>query len=218
MEIIVEGVGCEYFTPNEIILNFNFVTKGKSYEEVLEKGCSNVELFIDGILLQSRFSKNDFKTRSFVIKEETKYNNETREYDFDGFSFNQFALLKFDYDKEKLSKLMENIATLTNPPTYQISFDLKNEDEAKKEVLKYAYQDAFKQAKIIADAAGKDLKRCIKVDFKPINVSYISESNLGYSLTSDAKTIRSVSEAISNTFTPEDIKITETLYCLWIAE
>ena len=25
-------------------------------------------------------------------------------------------------------------------------------------------------------------------------------------------------KAISDTFTPEDIKVTETLYCLWIAE
>lgn len=218
MEIIVEGVGYKYFTPNQIILNFNFVTKGKSYEEVLEKGSSNVELFIDGILLQSGFSKNDFKTRSFIIREETKYNNETRNYDFDGFSFNQFALLKFDYDKEKLSKLMESIATLTNPPTYQISFGLKDEDEAKKEVLKYAYQDAEMQAKIIADASGKDLKTCAKVDFKPFNTTYISESNLNYGLMHDTKTIRSVADAISNTFTPEDIKITENLYCLWIAE
>lgn len=41
MEIIALGVGYKYLTPNQIILNFNFVTKGKSYEEVLEKGSSN---------------------------------------------------------------------------------------------------------------------------------------------------------------------------------
>ena len=218
MEIIVEGLGCKYFTPNQIILNFNFVTKGQSYEEVLKKGSSNVELFINGILLQSGFSKNDLKTRNFIIKEETKYNNETNKYEPNGFSYNQHALLKFDYNKDRLSELMENIATLTNPPTYQINFGLKDEKIAKKEVLKYAYQDAEEQAIIIADAAGKTLKRCIKVDFKPFDTTYISESNLDYSLTTDAKTIRTVSEVISNTFTPEDIKVTENLYCLWIAE
>ena len=69
MEIIVEGVGYKYFTPNQIILNFNFVTKGKSYEEVLEKGSSNVELFIDGILLQSGFSKNDCLLCNKVLME-----------------------------------------------------------------------------------------------------------------------------------------------------
>ena len=218
MEIIVEGVGTRYFTPNQIILNFNFVTKGNSYDEVLEKGSSNVELFIDGILLPSGFTKHNLKTRNFIIKEETKYNSETNNYEFDSFSYNQVALLKFDYNKEQLSKLMENIATLTNPPMYQISFGLKDLEDAKKEVLKYAYDDAFTQAQTIADATSKKLIGCSKVTFKPFDSAYISESSLGYGLMNEAKMIRSVSEVIANTFTPEDIKITEKLYCLWIAE
>ena len=218
MKIMIEGVGTRYFTPNQIVLNFNFVTKGNSYDEVLQKGSSNVELFIDGILLPNDFTKQDLKTRNFIIKEETKYNSETNNYEFECFSYNQVASLKFDYDKKKLSKLMENIATLINPPIYQISFELKNLEEVKKEVLKYAYDDAFTQAQTIADAASKKLIGCSKVNFKPFDSKYVSESNLGYGLMSEAKMIRSVSEVIANTFTPEDIKITEKLYCLWIAE
>ena len=52
----------------------------------------------------------------------------------------------------------------------QINFDLKNEDEAKKEVLKSAYEDAFKQAKIIAEDSLKELKEYKKVDFKSIKI------------------------------------------------
>ena len=114
----------------------------------MKKGSSNVELFIDSILLQSSFSKNDLKTKNLIIKEETKYNIETNKYEPDGFSYNQHAILKLDYNKDILSKLMKNIATLTNPPTYQINFGLKDEKEAKKEVLKHAYQDALEQAKL----------------------------------------------------------------------
>ena len=39
MEIIVQGKGTEFFTPNEVILNIGFHTKGQSYEEVLSEGC-----------------------------------------------------------------------------------------------------------------------------------------------------------------------------------
>ena len=37
MEIIVQGKGTEYYTPDEVILNINFSTKGKTYEEALKK-------------------------------------------------------------------------------------------------------------------------------------------------------------------------------------
>ena len=43
MEIIVQGKGKEYFTPNEIILNLGFYTKKKTYEETLSEGVKNVQ-------------------------------------------------------------------------------------------------------------------------------------------------------------------------------
>ena len=45
MEIIVQGKGTEFFTPNEVILNIGFNTKGQSYEEVLSEGVKNVKKF-----------------------------------------------------------------------------------------------------------------------------------------------------------------------------
>lgn len=37
MEIVVQGKGVECFTPNEVILNISFNTKGQSYEEALSE-------------------------------------------------------------------------------------------------------------------------------------------------------------------------------------
>lgn len=42
MEIIVQGKGTKYFTPNEVILNISFNIKGQSYEEALSNGVKNV--------------------------------------------------------------------------------------------------------------------------------------------------------------------------------
>lgn len=218
MEIIAEGKGSKYFTPNEIIFNLTFVVKGNTYEEVLEKGSKSVEVFINEVLIKNEFTKEDLKTRSFVIREETKYNNETKNREFDGYSYNQHATLSFDYNKDLLGTLMEDISKLENPPTYQITFGLKDERKARREVLELAYNDALEKAYAIAHAAGKTLKRCLKVDSKPFDTVYISESNLDYSLLNQAKTISNVADIIITSFTPEDIEITERLYCLWIAE
>ena len=74
MEIIVEGKGTEYFTPDQVNFVINFYLKGQSYEETLSEGVKSVQNFIDSILLLNNFNKEDLKTRNFVIREETKYN------------------------------------------------------------------------------------------------------------------------------------------------
>jgi hypothetical protein len=143
MEIIVEGKGSSFFTPNEVNLNLKFYFKGYSYEEVLREGSKNVLDFVNNLLLKQGFQKEDMKTRNFVIKEDTRYNEITRKHDFDGYSYNQSAILKFDYVKEKVTSIMEEVSKLNNPPYCNIEFGIKNAKECKKEVLSKAYLDAY---------------------------------------------------------------------------
>lgn len=218
MEIIVQGKGVEYFTPNEVIVSIHFTTKGYSYEEVLKEGTKNVMVFVEEILLKNNFRKEDMKTRNFVIREETKYNNRTGKYDPDGYSFNQMASLKFDYNKELMAKIMVSISKLENAPKCQVNFGVKDEKECRKSILASAYKDAENQAKAIADASGKRLKYCEKVDFKPFTTNYVSQANIGSEMMYAEKACYGANQAIINTFTPEDIELSEKLYCLWIAE
>ena len=176
------------------------------------------------MLIPNGFSANDLKTRNFVAKKETKYNERSREYKFVGYSFNQYGSLKFNYSKEKLSQLMYELSQVKNPPMYYFNFGIKDKDNSRNEVLKAAFDDAKEQANGIAQAAGKTLKQCVKVDFQPFDQKYISKSGIdgafGNVLERRVETAYSsdVRENISSTFTPEDVEIEETLYCLWIAE
>lgn len=218
MEIIVQGTGVEFFTPNEVILSINFTKKGLTYEEVLREGTKNVQTFVDELLLKNNFTKDDMKTRNFVIREETKYNEITRNYDKDGFSFNQSATLKFDYDKELMANIMVSLSKLENAPMCQVNFGVKDAKECKRAILSKAYKDAEMQAQAIADASGKTLKYCQKVDFKPFTTDYTSQARYGADMMYAEKAIGGAAQMIVNTFTPEDIELSETLYCLWIAE
>ena len=68
MEIIVEGTGRKFVTPDMITLHLNFVTKGNTYAEVLENGVKNVQKFVS-LLLENQFQKEDKqKNLSFVKK------------------------------------------------------------------------------------------------------------------------------------------------------
>ena len=66
MEIIVEGKGMITVVPDQVIINFDFITKGETYEEVLELGSRNVYDFIQNIIVSNGFNSDDLKTRSFV--------------------------------------------------------------------------------------------------------------------------------------------------------
>ena len=218
MEIIVQGKGIEYFTPDEVTLKIDFVTKGYTYEEVLKEGVKNVQLFVDELLIKNNFKKEDMKTRNFVIKEDRKYDKNTGQYYLDGYTFNQMASLKFDYNKELMANMMVSISKLSNAPMCRIEFGIKNEKECRKNILAVAFKDAEDQARAIAEASGKTLKYCQKVDFKPFTTNYVSQAKIGSDMMYAEKACYGAAQTIANTFTPEDIELSETLYCLWIAE
>lgn len=218
MEIIVQGKGTEFFTPNEVILNIGFNIKGQSYEEVLSEGVKSVQKFVNELLLQNGFTTEDMKTRNFVVREDQKYDEVTRTYLFDGFSFNQNATLKFDYNKERMAKIMEDLSKLDNAPTCQINFGVKDAKECKRKILSKAYKEAELQAQAIAEAAGKSLKQCVKVDFKPFTTDYVSQTTFDSDMMYAKSARLGAAPAIINTFIPEDIELSETLYCLWITE
>lgn len=217
MEIITIGKGQELVSPNEVRLNIHFYLKGNTYEEILKKGTLNVLNFINEIMIKNDFMKEDLKTRSYVIREEKKYNEVTKSYEFDYYSFNEYATLKFTYDKVLLMKLMSEIATLENPPMYEINFALSNEKEYQEKVLKEAFNNAKEKAGFIASAAGKKIKECVKVDYKPFNIDYTTRGNLDSEMMYKAASNEILNE-VTNAFTPEDILVEETLYTLWMTE
>ena len=77
-------------------------------------------------------------------------------------------------------------------------------------------------------SAGKKLKDCVKVDFRPFEEKIYSNTRLadtdlmyeseGAFGAVPEKARKATSDVIQNIFTPEDVEIRETLYCLWITE
>ncbi len=217
MKIIVQGKGDIRVKPDQIVMNISFQRKEKEYQEVLDRGVQQVEDFVTYILEENGFTKEQMKTTSFTICEETRYDEIMRQQVFEGYCYRQQAVLTFDYDMKRLSKLMGEIAKLSNPPHYQISFGVKDERECRRKLLKDAHQDGYYQALNIAEAAGKKLLRCEKADFQPFTTNYTSVTSYSDNCRMLGKGLGSA-EFSMDTFIPEDIHLSEVLYCLWIAE
>lgn len=225
MDIMVEGTGKRFYKPDEVEISLNFYTKTGSYETALEEGTRDVQIFIENVLQQMQFSKEDLKTRSFRVYEEKRYDYEKKVEIKFGFAYTQGATLKFDYDINVVAEFMERVSKLLNPPKYTIAFNVKNEQQSKNEAMADAYNNAKEKAEAIAKTAGKTLKECIKTDFRPFEERVYSRSTLGSGMFEEERTdfaVRakkmSAQDTITNIFTPEDIEISETLYCLWFAE
>jgi len=221
MDIIVEGKANKFFKPDEIILDIKFYTKSTSYEDAMKNGVENVGEFIANIIEKLDFKKEDLKTRSFKVAEISRYDSEKKISIKEGFQYSQSAKLKLDFNREHMSKFMEEVSKLKNPPMYQIYFGVKNEQKAKAIVIAEAYAKAEEKAKMIALAAGKKLKDCIKVDFRPFEEAVISNSNLrggGMMEMEKSRVVGTTAQVIQKVFTPEDVEIQETLYCMWITE
>lgn len=228
MDIIVEGVGKKLYTPDEVEINLDFYTRADSYESALENGTKNVEIFINDVLEKMNFNKEIMKTRSFRVYEEKQYDYDKKIYIKLGYAYTQQANIKFDYSMNTIAEFMDMVSKLENPPKYHLVFNVKDIKKCKDEVLAEAYNKAKDKAETIAKAAGKELKECVKTDFRPFEERVISRSSLNSQDMYMEKEMSidgakfgmakrtGVQETIQTIFTPEDVEITETLYCLWI--
>ena len=217
MEIHVEGEALEYVSPDQVILNIEFKKKGESYNAVLNEGIESVKTFIEQILIPNSIDKEELKTRNFTIEEDKKYNNKLKKYEKVGFLFNQEAVLRFDYDKILLAAIMISLSNLKNPPLCYVEFRLKDKKEVQKNILSKAYEDAKIKAEAIAIASKKKLKDCIKTEFlKKSNSEFISNFAIEEGIITSSLEVQT--KNIVNTLIPEDIKLSEKLYCLWITE
>lgn len=224
MNIIVQGTGTKFYKPEKVEISLSFYTKENEYQSALENGIRNVEIFIKEVFLKLGFEREDLKTRSFKIYEETRYDIDLRKSVKDGYAYTQNAAFEFEYSVDKMAKFMEKVSKLENGPRYTVSFNIKNAKQCINEALAEAYKKAEEKASAIANAAGKTLKECVKIDFRPFEENISSKSYFGNDSYLNMKKSSAfskraeVQDIITNTFTPEDVEITENLYCLWIAE
>ena len=211
MDIIVEGNGSKDFKPNQVVLSFTFETKDANYEKALEKGVANVNEYFK-VLNGLGFKKGDLKTRSFRVSENRRYDETQKIYINEGFIYTQNATLKFDYDMNKVSELMEVTSKSKNSPRYVINFNLKDNKKVQEEILALAFKDAKAQAEAIAKASGNEIKECLKISFEPFDTRTYSQTTYKGEMLAKSS-VGSVRENITNTFIPEDVTIFTKIYC-----
>ena len=230
MQIFMKGRGEKNFAPDQVVASVTFNYHAGTYDEALRGGVEKVKNYMDGILEATDFRSEDFKTRAYSVQERFHINrlDPKNEFDLDknlqkrisdGFYFTQFACLKFDYDKERLVKLLAISSKIPNAPMLHIDFELKDVESKKRELISIAYEDAKKKAEALAVAANKDLRDCVRVEIDPVHHGEMRGGMMyeeraafkGAAMDDFEQQIKNIDE----TFKPDDITLSKEITCVW---
>lgn len=215
MEINVIGQGEKSYKPDLIVLDINISNVYKNYEEALAKGEESVLEFLKEMKTFG-FEFEDFKTTNYQIKDEMVYKN--NEYKKIGVRYSRGLSLKFDYNIKKLSEIVEASSKLKNAPRINVRYGLKDTKTAEMQLFTDAFQNAKRQAEIIANSAGLKVVRCEKTSMEKENNHYYSKTSFNYEDRMMCKASSSASEIMETTYTPQDILVEQQIFCVFIAE
>ena len=213
MEIKVKGQGEKRFKPDQIGFDVNISNVYSNYEEALAKGEESVLEFLNEMKAFG-FDFEDFKTVNYQIRDEMVYKNNV--YTKVGVRYTRGLNLKFDYDIAKMAKMVEVASKMENAPRINVRYGLKDVKTAEMELFADAYQNAKRQADLIAQAAGLKVVRCEKVNIDEDYGDYYS--NTCYDGAMMSKSSSSAGENMAKTYTPDDICVEKEIFCVFIAE
>lgn len=213
MEINVKGQGEKSFKPDQIVIDVNISDVYRSYDDALVKGEECVLEFLNE-MKQFGFNFDDFKTTTYNIRDEVEYKNNV--YKKIGVRYTRGLKLKFDYDMQRMAKIVEASSKLKNAPKINVKYGLKDTRKAEMDLYADAYENAKFQADIIAKSAGLKVVRCAKAGVEDNENSY--HSNTCYESVRLCKCSSNASDNMAQTYIPEDITVSQEIYCVFIAE
>lgn len=226
MQIFVSGSARKEFAPDQVIASATFSYHAGTYQEALDGGVRKVKDFINTIIDNTDLEANDFRTRTYSIREHFITNRiEAKSVEdldkklekrvSDGFYFSQNVSVVFDYDRERLAKLMTVSSRTPSAPRLYLRFELKDVEAKRKELISIAYADALSKAEALAVAANKNLRDCVRVDIDgsaPRETGLMMRGAAKFSQDGDFKeTLQNIDE----TFKPENIELTKSISCVW---
>jgi uncharacterized protein len=206
----ITGTGKISVTPDLANISFPVSTTKKNYKSAILSLNEKVNLLRD-IVSKNGIDKNLVKTSDYNVHRETRYNEDTEEYDFVGFKASHSMSLELPLDNKLLNSLLMEIAESFRELDFSLRFTAKETEEHKQQLMESAIQNARASAEIIAKASGVELKEILHIDFS------FSEHHIRHDYHMDASSMMIESNAMSE-ITPEDIDEEKNITVTWRIE
>jgi uncharacterized protein YggE len=199
---VMPDVGILSINIQEIKMEFNDAITA------LDKKTENVQKQLSKL----DFSEEDIKTRSFQIRKNTIYDRNKRR--DSGYVASQAIIVKFNYSKERISQILSEFADASVGMQLSFSFTLSDslKEASKNELIVMASKDAQKKAALLAQSFNKSLDEVVSLSYG----SAPSRENLPVYRTMEISMADAQGASYKTSgFTPEFIKMKETVYASW---
>lgn len=208
--IRVTGTGNVSFVPDKIELSLYLSGRQEEYEKMMKQSSEYVSA-LGKAFAEEGFDEKELKTVSFNVSTEYEnYQDENKIYchRFVGYSFNHNLKFCFDADNALLSRALAAVTKSKTNPRFEISYTLKDEQAAKDILLKNAVEDSAKKAKLLAKAAGVELKEVLSIDYSWGEMEISSRP-----IRMDAMPL--MEECADMRINPDDIDLSDTVTVVW---
>ena len=213
--IRVTGKGKIAVKPDLIRLLLTLEGIYPNYEETLEQSAKLVEKLRE-CFVNLGFDKTDLKTLRFNV--DTKHESYRDKHGdwkkkFVGYEFTHSMKIEFDADNVILGRVLYALAHCDVKPEFRIQYTIKDVEKAKNQLLGEAVADSKEKAKVLAEAAGVELKEIITIDYSWGEISFESSPLCGGAVYEEECCEAPASYDID--IEPDDIDVSDTVTVVW---
>ena len=218
MELYVTGTANKKIAPDYIQIHFTFSAFDANYQTAYETGVGKVQRFVDEVLKPLGMQPKDLISTSLNVYMEREYDEALRRNVDKGYRYTQQAYLGFAYDMDRLSRVLDASRKLPEGPEYHISFSLKDERKGIDQAIALAMKEAEKNAKALAKSAKLKELHLKKVDLNHSGSHFRSNSDFAVEEAAVGGALLMRKNSLADTYTPEEITITQSVYCVYEGE
>lgn len=216
--ITVKGIGSVSAAPDKVIISMNLESQDKDYETAVNKASEDIAQ-LEASLKTAGFKKSALKTQSFnvnTVYDSVRDENGMFRNVFKGYAVYHSLKLEFGLSPKKLASAVSVIGQCPAHPQLSIAFTVSDADPINEELLRSATANARSKAEVLCSAAGRKLGDLLSIDYNWGEHHLYSNTN--YAVAEDACAAPAMGKCASIDFTPEDIKLKDSVIFVWEME
>ena len=165
--ITIKGIGKLSLKPDQVVVSLTLKTVRADYDKAMDEAAKHLEQLRSAIT-EIGFTKDELKTTRFDVG--TEYENErdkngNYKLRFVGYRVTHGLKLEFDFDSQRLSKVLGAIAVCIAEPELNVQFTVKDREAVNAALLESACVNAKVKAEILTKASGVTLGELISIDY-----------------------------------------------------
>lgn len=212
--ITIKGVGKVSVKPDLIVVSIRLETENKEYDKTMELASEKINI-LNKSLQEIGFEKNAVKTTNFNVRtnyENVKTENGNYKNVFCGYVCTHNLKIEFDFDINRLSKVLSAISECLAKPEFSISFTVKDSTVISAELLKSASQNAKEKAEILCGASDVKLGELVSIDYNWGEINVYSNTN--YNIERGCM-LKAGACSVNIDIEPENINVNDTATFVW---